>query len=317
MAKTSLAVLNLPIPGGREEEGLFARDEDDALVRREKKTQDDFKEQVSITIDGRTLKVPKAVPVTDAQGNPKIGPDGKPIPRATTIYDAAAQVFDREELNRRIPVLCHQEHVTPVAVCRMCSVHASRRRKRDGKLAPGEKLLPACQHEVQDGMIVTTRGCDPEGIDAPYFQPDVKKVTNPEEITKLTNEKAKERLDSKDYALKTDKAVKCLTELLFADHLHPDPTRDDRYRNELVRVGENVGVKAPREGLNRSSGRNEGKHPKSRPLALPIADDTDTKFPYSARTIAVDHDRCILCDRCVRACSEVKPFQVIGHTGKG
>ncbi|MGL4419122.1 MAG: 4Fe-4S binding protein, partial [Gemmataceae bacterium] len=114
-----------------------------------------------------------------------------------------------------------------------------------------------------------------------------------------------------------DKAVKCLTELLFADHLHPDPTRDDRYRNELVRVGDNVGVKAPREGLNRSSGRNDGKHPKSRPLALPIADDTDTKFPYSARTIAVDHDRCILCDRCVRACSEVKPFQVIGHTGKG
>jgi Fe-S-cluster-containing hydrogenase component 2/CRP-like cAMP-binding protein len=31
----------------------------------------------------------------------------------------------------------------------------------------------------------------------------------------------------------------------------------------------------------------------------------------------VDHDRCILCDRCTRACAEVKPFKVIGHTGKG
>ena len=33
--------------------------------------------------------------------------------------------------------------------------------------------------------------------------------------------------------------------------------------------------------------------------------------------MVVDHDRCILCDRCVRSCSEVKPFKVIGHTGKG
>src|SRR4029079_5284499 len=40
-------------------------------------------------------------------------------------------------------------------------------------------------------------------------------------------------------------------------------------------------------------------------------------YPYSSRTVVVDHDRCILCDRCVRACSEVKPFRVIGHTGKG
>ena len=40
-------------------------------------------------------------------------------------------------------------------------------------------------------------------------------------------------------------------------------------------------------------------------------------MPYSSRSIQVDHDRCILCDRCVRACSEVKPFKVIGHTGKG
>src|SRR4029450_11253938 len=43
----------------------------------------------------------------------------------------------------------------------------------------------------------------------------------------------------------------------------------------------------------------------------------DDSYPYSSRTVVVDPDRCILCDRCVRACSEVKPFKVIGHTGKG
>src|SRR4029077_12525804 len=31
----------------------------------------------------------------------------------------------------------------------------------------------------------------------------------------------------------------------------------------------------------------------------------------------VDHNNCILCDRCIRACSDVKPFKVIGRSGKG
>ena len=37
----------------------------------------------------------------------------------------------------------------------------------------------------------------------------------------------------------------------------------------------------------------------------------------SSYVIAVDHNSCILCDRCVRACDEVKQNLVIGRTGKG
>ena len=33
--------------------------------------------------------------------------------------------------------------------------------------------------------------------------------------------------------------------------------------------------------------------------------------------IAVDHDACILCDRCVRACDDVQGNDVIGRSGKG
>ena len=33
--------------------------------------------------------------------------------------------------------------------------------------------------------------------------------------------------------------------------------------------------------------------------------------------IAVDHDACILCDRCVRACDDIQGNDVIGRTGKG
>ena len=33
--------------------------------------------------------------------------------------------------------------------------------------------------------------------------------------------------------------------------------------------------------------------------------------------IAVDHNACILCDRCIRACNDIRNNQVIGRTGKG
>src|SRR5439155_1364626 len=74
-------------------------------------------------------------------------------PRSTTIYDVAARLWpDKNELNERIPVLCHREHLSdPVAVCRVCSVHAS----RAGRTA--RKLVPACQHLIEKGMDVTTR----------------------------------------------------------------------------------------------------------------------------------------------------------------
>jgi CRP-like cAMP-binding protein/Fe-S-cluster-containing dehydrogenase component len=285
------AVLDV-VPTAREGEALFARGDDDALIRRERKTQADFAQLVSLTIDGADVTVPRATPVTDAQGNIKYGPDGNPIPRATTIYDAAARLWDRDELARRIPVLCHQDHLAPVAMCRMCSVHVSKMRKRDkgkpgARPVPADKLVPACQHEVQEDMIVTTRCGGVPGDDREKFAAQVGKATG------------------------------LLTELLLADHRHPDPARDDRYRNELEAVAGAIGVHEPRPGIRRQHERNTKVHTKSRPIALDLVEEQNRELPYSSRTIQVDHDRCILCDRCVRSCSDVKPFQVIGHTGKG
>ena len=37
----------------------------------------------------------------------------------------------------------------------------------------------------------------------------------------------------------------------------------------------------------------------------------------SSQVIAVDHQACILCDRCIRACDDVQSNHVIGRTGKG
>ena len=49
---------------GREEESLFARDENDVLIRREKETRDRFGQFVEIVIDGYVVKVPRAVGLT-------------------------------------------------------------------------------------------------------------------------------------------------------------------------------------------------------------------------------------------------------------
>ncbi|MBY0461316.1 MAG: hypothetical protein K2V38_28700, partial [Gemmataceae bacterium] len=79
---------------GRDEESLFARDENDVLVRREKETRERFGEFVTVVIDGFSVEVPRAVPKTDAQGNFVRDADGKDIPRTTTIYDAAAKLVE-------------------------------------------------------------------------------------------------------------------------------------------------------------------------------------------------------------------------------
>ena len=326
----------------REEESLFARDDDDVVVRKEKETRDRFRDMVTVVIDGYKITVPKAVPKTDPQGNQVREADGGPAPRTTTIYDAAAQLFDRAELGRRIPVLCHQPHQNPVAVCRMCSVQISNPKK--GR--PERKLLPACQHPVEDGMQVTTR-CG--GAEA-----------NPESIEKLPPAQRQDLVDTADYVRK---AVGVLAEFLLADHRHAPlspatdgehEVRDGRYRNELEDVADALGVRGPRRLLPRNKGGDAGrngqnagphdeafaaKYARARRVELPIIanapdpevlpdpddreawvgwnDKIDAEFPYSSRTVVVDHDRCILCDRCVRACSEDKPFKIIGHTGKG
>ena len=269
-------------------ESPFARDDNDELIRREEATRSQFEQRVTVTIDGRVVRVPKAVPLRDALGNFIRDAESNKIPRATTIYDAASEVFTRDELRERIPVLCHQEHLHPVAVCRMCSVHLKKKDER----RPSSKLFPACQHLVQDGMIVTTR----LGPDNP----------TPDDTRIVDNVK---------------NATKVLAELLAADHLPKVDHREDRYRNELREQVGFTGADPVRFNFRPSGGgpsRNENLHPKSRPQFNSLRGRAELPvLPYDSRSFQVNHDQCILCDRCVRSCSEVKPFKIIGHTGKG
>jgi CRP-like cAMP-binding protein/Fe-S-cluster-containing hydrogenase component 2 len=268
-----------------EEDGLFARDIDGQLVRMDKVTAADFENQITITIDGRAVTINRAVPLTDSQGKLIRDPEGRPIPRATTIYDAAAKAYEGDPDGNPIPVLCHQEHLHPVGVCRVCCVEIAKVKR--GAMQRERKLLPACQHRVEETMEVQT-----------IRSPDIA---------------ARRRVDAN---------VRTLVNLLAADHL-PTDWRQRMPANELgllvdrldrlaleARALEKQADPAAETGAIDARWPLTGGQPFA-PRTLPRGQD------HSSPRIDVDHDQCILCDRCVRACSDVKENFVIGRSGKG
>jgi CRP-like cAMP-binding protein/Fe-S-cluster-containing dehydrogenase component len=86
-----------------------------------------------------------------------------------------------------------------------------------------------------------------------------------------------------------------LLELLMADHPSPCARQQHSGDCELETLAKAAGIGAPRFA----------RRTVSRGM-----DDTSL-------AIAVDHDACILCDRCIRGCDEIKNNFVLGRMGKG
>jgi len=91
------------------------------------------------------------------------------------------------------------------------------------------------------------------------------------------------------------RARRTLAELLLSDHPSPCERQQATQDCELERLGTAYGVPAPRFAARPS----------------PRGHDESSLF------INVDHTACILCDRCIRGCSEIKKNFVIGRAGKG
>lgn len=94
---------------------------------------------------------------------------------------------------------------------------------------------------------------------------------------------------------KVEKARKTLLELLLSEHPEPCRRHEETHNCELELLGEKYGLREP--------------------VYTPRAFTKGTDF--SNPSIAIDHSACILCDRCVRACTEVAGNDVIGRMGKG
>lgn len=89
-----------------------------------------------------------------------------------------------------------------------------------------------------------------------------------------------------------------LTQLLLADYPEQARPKGGGAGDELLELAASLGIEAlpfP-DGLESAPARGE--------------DD-------SSPVIMVDHQACILCDRCIRACDELQHNDVIGRTGKG
>lgn len=260
-------------------ESQYVRDLAGRLIRIEQATVKDLEETMTVTVDGNTIKdVPKAVPTTDDQGNILRDDKGNVKPRLTTVYDAATWSYSQQEPPKEnpIPILCHQHHLRPIGVCRVCSVMTTR------KGEPGSRLIPSCQHPLVDGMEVHT--------------------VNSQVPVKFPG--STEKVVAGEYV---GKVVKQLVELLAVNHLHNDQVEDQkRYNNELQGMAKRFSIPVTSNGETLSV----------KSVFKKRAYD-ERKIDDSSQVIQVDHNQCILCDRCVRGCSEVKPFKIIGHTGFG
>ena len=276
----------IPLAPREDDEGLFSR-VDGQLVRLDKPTKEDYGNQVTLQVDGRSVTLPIAEPSRDGQGQIVLDILGRTTPRYTTILDAVVKLNDKlnaepdgeqrqGETELFIPTLCHQPHMTPVAVCRMCVVQVYG--VRDGKRSPERKLLPACQHQVKDGMEVFTMygpGSDGDRV---------------------------------------RRAVGIVTELLMADHLKlapsPAPAEELAPFNELQQMADLCDLESSRFGRDEWA---KG----ARPLPVVEPPVASRALDSSSPVFVVDHTACILCDRCSRACDEVKNNHIIGRTGKG
>ncbi len=90
-------------------------------------------------------------------------------------------------------------------------------------------------------------------------------------------------------------ARKTVVELLMSDHPSPCARQQNSGDCELETHAKSYGVAQPRFARRTvSRGKDE-----------------------SSLAIAVDHDACILCDRCIRGCDEIKNNFVLGRMGKG
>ncbi len=127
---------------------------------------------------------------------------------------------------------------------------------------------------------------------------------------KLVASCVREASDGMTVTTRTDKIDACrkgLTELLLSDYAADARSGSKTRSDELLALAARHGVEWPPSGSNGD-----------RPTAVAgIPAGNGRPIDSSSPVIRVDHQSCILCDRCIRACDDVQVNGVIGRTGKG
>ncbi len=106
-----------------------------------------------------------------------------------------------------------------------------------------------------------------------------------------------EGMEVKTHTESIEKQRAMLTKLLLVDQppMDEDPKERKTADNELFVLVRRYGLEQE-NGIPRGGGRGED---------------------HSNPVISINHDACILCDRCIRACDDIQGNDVIGRSGKG
>lgn len=110
---------------------------------------------------------------------------------------------------------------------------------------------------------------------------------------------------------RVEKHRRMLLALLLAEH--PTPCARERTTGDcdLESLGRGYGLRKDESG---------GLIDEADHVVLPgsgTAQESTSRLDHSSPVIAVDHQACILCDRCIRGCDEIQCNDVIGRTGRG
>jgi formate dehydrogenase major subunit len=112
---------------------------------------------------------------------------------------------------------------------------------------------------------------------------------------------------------RVERQRRMLAALLLADHPVPCQREETTADCELESLGRRYGLLA--------AGVAECEHAAARrsleSFRVQSASFSRRPTDVSSPVIAVDHQACILCDRCVRACDDIQSNEVIGRTHKG
>jgi formate dehydrogenase major subunit len=115
-----------------------------------------------------------------------------------------------------------------------------------------------------------------------------------------------EGMDVRTGGERVERQRRMLTALLLSEH--PTPCAKERTTAdcELEALGRRYGLIA-----------NGSAVPSPWSVAAETTGNGRRTTDLSSPVIAVDHQACILCDRCVRACDDLQSNEVIGRTGRG
>ncbi len=114
-----------------------------------------------------------------------------------------------------------------------------------------------------------------------------------------------------------DESRRTLVELLLAEHPVPCKRHEQFHDCELELLGERFGLLETTEDPTKKAGQ-DGKYKTEWVKPQVYTDRVFSKgTDFTNPSIHIDHSACVLCDRCVRACSDVAGEMVIGRMGKG